>query len=61
MVEDLIETLEASKIEYGSIKGRGFDFEAGLVKSYSELLKTMQCQRNNILSFLLAFSCILSY
>ena len=41
MVEDLIETLEASKIEYGSIKGRGFDFEAGLVKSYSELLKTM--------------------
>ena len=33
MVEDLIETLETSKIEYGSIKGRGFDFEGGLVKS----------------------------
>ena len=29
MVEDLIETLETSKIEYG----RGFDFEGGLVKS----------------------------
>ena len=41
MVEDLIETLEASKIEYGSIKGRGFSFEVGLVKLYSELRKTM--------------------
>ena len=41
MVEHFIETLEASRIEYGSIKGRGFDFEGGLVKSYSELRKTM--------------------
>ena len=41
MVDDLIETLEASKIEYGSIKGRGFSFKVGLVKLYSELRKTM--------------------
>ena len=41
MVEDLIETLETSRVEYGSIKGRGFDFEGGLVKLSSELRKTM--------------------
>ena len=36
-----VETLEASKIEYGSIKGKGFSFEVRLVKLYSELRKTM--------------------
>ena len=41
MVEDVVETLEASNIEYGSIKGRGFSFEVGLVKLYSELRNTM--------------------
>ena len=34
MVEDLIEVLEASKIEY---EDRGLDFEGDLVKLYSEL------------------------
>ena len=34
MVEDLIEALEASKIEY---EDRGLDFEGDLVKLYSEL------------------------
>ena len=38
MVEDLIEALEASKIEY---EGRGLDFEGDLVKLYSELRRTM--------------------
>ena len=33
MVEDLIEALEALKIEF---EGRGLDFERGLVKLYSE-------------------------
>ena len=37
-VEDLIEALEASKTEY---EGRGLDFEGDLVKSYSQLRKTM--------------------
>ena len=36
MVEDLIEVLEATKVEY---EGRGLDFEGDLVKLYSELRK----------------------
>ena len=38
MVEDLIEVLEATKVEY---EGRGLDFEGDLVKLYSELRKSM--------------------
>ena len=38
MVEDLIEVLEATKVEY---EGRGLDFEGDFVKLYSELRKSM--------------------
>ena len=38
MVEDLIEVLEATKVEY---ERRGLDFEGDLVKLYSELRKSM--------------------
>ena len=38
MVEDLIEVLEATKVEY---EGRGLDFEGDLAKLYSELRKLM--------------------
>ena len=38
MVEDLIEVLEATKVEY---EGRGLNFEGDLVKLYSELRKSM--------------------
>ena len=38
MVEDLIEVLEATKVEY---EGGGLDFEDDLVKLYSELRKSM--------------------
>ena len=58
-VEDMIDPLGASKIEY---EGRGLDFEGDLVKLYSELRKTL-CQRNTrkqmLVFFFLPFSCIL--
>ena len=38
MVEDLIEVLEATKVEY---EGKDLDFEGDLVKLYSELRKSM--------------------
>ena len=60
MVEDLIEALEASKTE---CEGRGLDFEGDLVKLYSvlSLKRGIFVRRRNgvILSFFLAFSCIL--
>ena len=49
MVEDLIETLVASEIEYGNTKGRGFDFEVGLSNCIQNYVR--QCQRNNIRFF----------
>ena len=49
MVKDLIETLVASKIEYGNTKGRGFDFEVGLSNCIQNYVR--QCQRNNIRFF----------
>ena len=57
MVEDLIDALKASKVEYES---RGLDSEGDLVKLYSELRKTL-CQRNarkQILFFFFSFSAI---